>query len=370
MNPSLSAYAWYSSILRGELPAECPPGQSPAEGELVQCGIDNGVIPLAHYHLAGASALRQLPENLQTLFQQHSRQAAALEMARQHEMRSVLQEFRSHHIDALLMKGTPLAYDLYAEPYLRTRCDTDILFDTRQSADKAWEILKQRGYQRPNAVSGEFISHEFACHRRTPAGIHHTIDLHWRVNNAQRFARALGFEELAGEAAAVPALGEAALSLGPVHALLLACMHRIAHKPEECENRLIWLYDIHLLCTHFDDRQWHELVSQAQHKGLSGICLDGLEQVQKTLHTVVPVAVAAALAESVDAETATEQWNSTMAKDLSNLRAIPARERLAFIRETLFPDAEYMMKKYHASHRALLPLLYLRRAFQGLAKRL
>jgi hypothetical protein len=370
VNQSLRAFAWYSSVLRGESPEDYPPGQSPAEDELLQCGIDNGVIPLAHYHLAKASALQELPENLRTLFQQHSRQAAALEMARQHETQIVLQEFRSHHIDALLMKGTPLAYSLYAEPYLRVRCDSDVLFDSPESAESAWEILRQRGYQRPNAVSGKFISHEFACYRKTPAGIQHTFDLHWRVNNAQRFARALTFEELAATAAACPALGEAALGLGPVHALLLACMHRIAHKPEGCENRLIWLYDIHLLCGHLDDRQWREFVSLAQHKGQCGICLDGLQQVQQTLHTAIPAAVIETLAESVDAETTMKQWTSSLAKDLSNLRALPARQRLAFIRETLFPDASYMMTKYHTKHRALLPLLYLRRALQGLAKRL
>ena len=52
---------------------------------------------------------------------------------------------------------------------------------------------------------------------------------------------------MSSSAARLPCLASAPHALAPSHgdALLLACMHRVAHHHDN--ERLIWLYDIHLL---------------------------------------------------------------------------------------------------------------------------
>ncbi|MEA2116090.1 MAG: nucleotidyltransferase family protein [Thermodesulfobacteriota bacterium] len=189
--------------------------------------------------------------------------------------------------ELLLIKGAPLSYTLYPEPSFRPRCDTDLLFPDRASAEKGWSIVQERGYQRPNAVSGEIISHEFSCCKTGPASIGHNLDLHWRLSNNQLFARLFDFDELAHSAVKVPQLNNAD-TLGPEHALLLACVHRIQHKTEQQENRLIWLYDIHLLCRSFSPAMWQQFLAAAQKKQLCSICLDGLRSAMIFPGTSVP----------------------------------------------------------------------------------
>ena len=52
-----------------------------------------------------------------------------------------------------------------------------------------------------------------------------------------------------------------------------------------------------------------------------------------------------------------------------NFRSIQGpREKLRWLREHLFPPAQYMLGKYGTNNRMLLPILYVRRAFGGLPK--
>ncbi len=372
MNLTLTPYQWYAAVLRGEPPDYACIEHSTTEEELLHCGVENGVIQLTRYHLTNFTALDQLPEPLRNIFQENSRHFIAAELVQQDELERILHAFKSSNIKPLLIKGTPLAYTLYPQPHLRSRCDTDLLFDTKDSANKAWGILQEMEYQRPHTVSGEFISTQFMCSRSDQGGVTHVFDFHWKVNNAQRFARALPFEMLAESAITIDSLGEDALTLNPVHALLLACMHRIAHKAEGSENRLIWLYDIHLLCAQLNSDQWEKMISLATEKELCSICLDGLKQAHATLHSAIPDHVTQSLEEGASREKSSAEISaSRMSSELSNLRYLPGwRERLTFIRETLFPDADYMLKKYNTTYRSLLPLLYIQRAFQGFRKRL
>ena len=52
---------------------------------------------------------------------------------------------------------------------------------------------------------------------------------HWKLNNAQFFAKTFTFDELSADAIEIPSLISCARGLGYTHALLLACMHRLAH---------------------------------------------------------------------------------------------------------------------------------------------
>jgi len=67
-----------------------------------------------------------------------------------------------------------------------------------------------------------------------------------------------------------------ALAVSPVHALLLACMHRGTHRhnpyyvsgePHTGGDRLIWLYDLHLLAESFGEHDWQSFIARADAKG-------------------------------------------------------------------------------------------------------
>ena len=368
MPNSITTYQWFAAILRDD--ALIDTGNCTSEDELWQTGLENGVLVLANNILTSSGALGSISQAFQDKLKKHALNAAATELQQEHELRQMLALFVEAEIPFLLIKGTPLGYSHYSQSYLRSRCDTDMLFATLGDAEQAWHLLKDHGYTRPNAVSGEYVSHEFSCYKNDKLGVGHALDMHWKLSNAQRFARAFTFAELADSPTPITELGEHVHALGPVHALFLACMHRIAHKPEGMENRLIWLFDIHLLTENFDDTQWQQFLSMAKDKGMCGICLDGIQQTMMTFYTDIPEHALGQLEEAASKEKySTEMGQSRLAMELSNLRALPGwKDRVGLIKERVFPDANYMMLKYDTQKKSLLPYLYVKRAAGGIFK--
>ncbi len=323
----------------------------------------NGLTALIHQALSGTDAWERCTPALRTRLERYARQEAAAELLRAAELERVLRAFANAGLDVLLMKGTALAYSLYPEPHLRPRCDSDLLLRDRDQASRARECLRALDYQWANTNEGTLVSHQFIAHRTDPLGITHCLDVHWRVNNAERFARALDFPELETAAIPLPGLGDAARGLGAVHALLLACMHRVGHLPDGSADRLLWLYDIHLLAEGLDQAGWRRLADLSAAKGQCTVVLDGLLKCVALLGTGVPAPAlraleAAARYEDFRIERVASRWR----RDLENFRALPRwGARLRLLREHLFPNPAYMLAKYGESNNALLPVLYARR---------
>jgi hypothetical protein len=369
VNRPSSAHNWLKKILRDEQPGW--PGHHDAsfEEKVWQLGIEQGVLGICSHKLADSAGWNTIPRSLKERLRTFTLQAVAMELLQARELVQVLRTLQAAGIKLILLKGAPLSYTLYPAPHLRPRCDTDLLFPDKEATEKAWEHLQDMGYKRPNAVSGELISQEFSCCRTDPGSIQHNLDLHWKLSNALLFSRAFAFDELLLTAIPVPELANSP-ALSPVHALLLACIHRITHKPDQDENRLIWLYDLHLLSHALTETNWQEFVKTAAEKDVCAICLEGLRQTQSTLGTIIPAPVLSNLTtQAIHEKIQPEIGASRTRLELAKLHDFPTlRQRLQFIKENLFPGQDYMLRKYHTRNRFLLPLLYTRRILKGLPK--
>ena len=357
-------------ILRGEMPPWPVVADAGFERRLLDACRSHGVAPLVYRQLGKSPAWRDWPAAVREPVAREARMQIALDIMRERELIAVLEAFAAAGVDTLLLKGTPLAYSHYADSALRPRCDTDLLV-APASREAAVRVLEARGYQRSNAVSGTLISHE-DCYCKKEGNVDHVLDLHWRINNAQVFAQALSHDELSVRSVPVPRLGEAARGLCPPHALLLACMHRAGHLDglDGSGERLIWLYDIHLLARAMIAGEWREFAQLASVKRMRRICLDGLACTHGALGTVFPDTVLDQLAAPVADELSgaylrTGRWGRLAL----NLRALVTwRERATLLWELCVPPSDYLLAKYRARNRWWLPWLYARRAVAGVWK--
>jgi hypothetical protein len=347
-----------------------------AAARLVNLAQLHGVTSLLAHRLPSRSSACP-PEPLFELLRGHLRHEAARELVVEAELQRLCAALHAGGVRHLLFKGAPLAYTVYPEPYLRTRCDTDLLVagDQRDAVDM---LLRSAGYAPDeDAAGGEIASSERMYTRQLPCEVSHVVDLHWRLSNLQAFANALDFETLWAGSRPVPRLGPSARMPGFVHALLIACLHRAGHlgPTREVEgveyttgNRLIWLYDIHLLAIRLDGAGWDRFVSEAGAKGLRAVCLDGLRTAREHLPVSVPQDVLDALSRPGPREVTAGhlrggRWRRHLV-DLQGVRGWGERGRL--LREWLFPPASYMLRKYGTHSRASLPWLYLRRVLGGI----
>lgn len=363
-----SVRVWLAALLSGVEPSAVLD-----EAVLLDTAQTEGVLALCHDRLRRLPIWRQCPETLRTALTQHTYQKVAAEMLRVAELKGILAALAQAGLSVLLLKGAALAYTLYPEPHLRDRCDTDLLLPSRDEAEHAWRVLQALGYRQPNAVSGDLIVYQLNVYKNHPSGFIHAVDVQWSLSKAALFAESFSFVELAASAVTIPVLGPHAYGLDFVHALLMACIHRVFHLSDGSGNRLIWLYDIHLLAHYLTDEQWHRWMTLAEERGACGPCLDGLLTAQKFFGTVLPAEIQRKLQAGANQEgwfdphLARQRWYL----DWLSLRALPStRARLRWLGQYLFPDTSYMLRKYGIRHPLWLPWFYGVRIVQGMGKRI
>jgi hypothetical protein len=326
----------------------------------VACGgsVSAGGVPPTQFSRAFVARLRAIAQ-----------QTAAADLAAEAELRRVLAAFDRSGIPALIIKGSHLAYTHYPRPDLRARTDTDLLIrrDQRERADRV--LRKVLGYTAQAKLSGDLTATQALYTRTTAEGLALMVDLHWRLASPQVFAHVLSFHELDTGSRTVPALSPAARAPGSVHALVIACMHQVAHHRDEAEQ-FKWLYDIHLLASRFTPADWDAFASVIAERQVTTVCLHGLERSQFWFRTFLPPRHYEAWRTSV--RTKREQTASYLdapsqaAAVLDDLRALPAwSDRLRLMREHLFPSADYMRRVYAPASAFPLPVLYAVRAVRG-----
>ncbi len=315
-----------------------------------------------------------LPAAIRTLLDQDRRTEVALELAWGYQDERVMQSLDEVGLRPLVLKGVAYGRFLYPAAYLRPRGDTDLWFPDRAAAEQAFLRLAEEGYAPSGiAVSGRYVSRQRTCAKLVAGG--HALDLHWAISNTHTFARALPFDELERDAIPLPSLHPRARTLGPVDALLFACLHLFGHAVRD-RIPLIWLYDILLLGRRLSDADWDALVRKAVAKRLAGICRHVLDRVDEGLGVPAYGGVRAAVRPQLLAAESAEPFRPDRLKSpllyfVHDLKALESpAARLRWIGKILFPSAAYMRGKYGIGNDAWLPLFYLYRAASGVARRL
>jgi hypothetical protein len=334
--------------------------ESPQEASLLySTAFDEGVHLLAAHRLWERG---QLDERLAASL----RQQVALEEIARRELQRVLEALAAAEVPALIIKGAALAYTHYPDPALRPRVDADLLIPIA-SRSAAAAALERLGYTSVPLTSGELVTHQ-AAYAREDGGRRHVVDLHWEVSDPQVFARALDIEELLAASVAVPALGDSARAPSPVHSLAVACVHRVAHHAGR--DRLIWLYDIHIVAERLSEAERDSFVAFATEKRLRAVCRAGLSTAERCFDGEGTRRLLAAMGTADHAREPSAAFAErpmrkvdVLRSDLGELRGWG--QKVALLREHLFPPAAYMRQKYSITNPALLPFLYAWRIVRG-----
>jgi hypothetical protein len=217
-----------------------------------------------------------LGESLKRELKQAAYPQVAQDMLMNEATRQILDLLAANEFPALLLKGTPVAHLYYPQTYLRPRCDTDI-YIKECDAENVKALLEANGYEIGGELQREHASKQFTAGSRPFQHVVTTFDIHWKPSNRVLFWNMLPFGECYADKQAVPQLGENAWTLCTADLLLHACIHRIGHGRNTERNRLLWLYDIHLLWMAMDDPAREAFISKALDKKIGAVCADALE---------------------------------------------------------------------------------------------
>ncbi len=367
------------AALRGTAADASGPLDNADADALLSLASVHGVVPLLDWRLEQGAGSFGWPSVVLEKLRSSRVPWVVAELALKSQLTGLLARLDSAGVKYLLLKGTPLAYSLYEQPYLRTRGDTDILI---QELDRAQvhSILLEDGFGAEVEYWRKFASYQRTYSKPSQFGPGCHIDLHWRLSNSQLFAKALSFEELWQHSVAIDGLVSGVRAPKPVFALLVACLHRATHinapyfVDGQCffeANRLIWLNDINLLVKALSPADWANFADIVEQKQVRAVCLDALLATRECFGCALPNDILERLeAGDVEEPSAAYLRRGVWRKRL--LTELPAmdnwKERWALLWEWMFPPAEHMRKKFGSDHSGLVPLLYLKRALVGVFK--
>jgi hypothetical protein len=166
----------------------------------------------------------------------------------------------------------------------------------------------------------------------------------------------------------LPGLSPSARGLGPVHALLLGCAHRVAHHTPTEDPQ--WLLDLHLIAARLDASAWQQFGALARQCRVAEICASELARARDVFGTDVPEDVLNDLS-AVTGEPSARHLRAHDPSTRSVAQPAPCRE-LAHARRddgaAHLSAPAYMLNRDRPRHPVLLPWLYAQRAITGFAR--
>ncbi len=361
--------SWLAATLRGEMPAYDASKIGDLD-DVLAAAFDHGVTMLLNEQIKLNQDRVIYPQALLDRLADIERNEIASELFRLAETRRALSSLEAAGIPVLVLKGTALAYSLYPKPYLRPRADTDILFQNAEAAEAAGTVLKSIGYHCPSLMakpSKNAISFEVEYRYTSQHGTGQALDVHWALTNNALYCSRFSNTELLADARELPMLGPMAKGLSLIHAMAHACVHRVAHIPEGQGDKLIWLYDMHLLSSRFTEQDWRDFLAIAEQRQLAGAFYSGLKAAVTTFDTKIPPDVMSTLLNLSKRERfKVDKATSATYIDLQGLLWMTNGQRWHWFLQTFFPPADYMLKRDGLKSRAQLPWAYVKRIFRRL----
>jgi hypothetical protein len=338
----------------------------PLEADVCDELREQRIGPLLHQALCRQGLLDAQPAAVRDAVRRASREEALLEPFRHDAVVAVLDALGKAGVRPIVFKGTALAYTCYPEPFLRPRLDTDLLI-RRGDFDRVCDVVERLGFTRALQTSGDYVTHQCAFVGGSH-GVRVALDVHWKMADPQAFADLFPFDELERAAVDLPALGAYARTVSDPHALLVACMHRVAHHYDR--EYLLDAHDITLLAGRLGRDDWEMVVALARSKRLCQVTARGLALAASRLGAAVPADVLERLASSVRDEPTAAYLTAGLRKvDLlrADLARLGWRARLQLLREHVFPSPAFVLRSYGQTSSGLVPILYLVRIVRGAA---
>jgi hypothetical protein len=322
---------------------------------------------LCFHRVSQSTSTDGWPASLRDALSETARLQTAAELLRASETRAVLEELAHAGVRAILIKGMALAYTVYDAPALRARDDTDLLV-AESDIPTAQQVMASLGY-RATVLCQDLFS-QFEVQKVDRFGVCHAFDVHWRISTQPVFANVLTYEEMLQRTVTVPTLGPAAIAPHAADSLLLSCIHPAMH--HQNAERLLWIYDTHLLASRLTTAEFDDFVRRAARKKVAAVCAHGLRMAQTLFRTAVPADAIRELSIASDEPSAEylasqRRWHHELA---SSVRGLPRfADRVKLVRDVLLPSPNYMLGAYGLRDKSigpwLLPALYVHRNVRG-----
>jgi hypothetical protein len=241
-----------------------------------------GTLPLLSNGLSRSEA--RVPPGVEAYGREARQLAAARTLLAERALVEIRRAFTRDGVPLMVLKGLPLAHELYGEPGLRPVGDIDLLV-ARRHRDAGLGILRRLGYTPP---AGSLPLRFFRLHHFHAALVHSRrrtlpVELHWDTQPPFSLSRIPETEVWRG--ARTLRLGDEPIQVsGREETFLMLVQHLCRHAlglggravedpvsfllDPSIQGRLIWLSDLALLARIEPALDWDSIASNAERWGL------------------------------------------------------------------------------------------------------
>jgi hypothetical protein len=247
---------------------------------LLFLGEYHGVTPLLAYNLSQAELISYLPETCREKLDRAYRNNIYLSLILSEELSRILAAFRRNRIEAVTLKGTVLAQQLYTNPESRTTNDIDLLI-SEEKMSQACSILEEMRYiSYLKKVNKKHPFHHI-YKRQEPFPI--TIELHWDLKDPNVVA--FPISEILSRSQSYQFQRDTTRVLSPEDNLIY-----IANNPPIQDNHQVkYLCDIsRLLEIKRNTLNWDFILDSADSLGIKPIIYYSLKWAREMLDAPVP----------------------------------------------------------------------------------
>lgn len=365
--PENPVYNFIYSILLGNAPAWPDNAPSDFTKQLTHKLYRDGLHPLIHHLYSNLAVWETWPSTIRAQIKKTAIHHSACQMAEEAATRDLIEALQNAGIYPIVLKGTAISYTHYPANNIRTRGDIDLLFD-RKDLHVAFQILESIGYKYIHRQG--YLGQELGFARINASAGDLPLDVHWRSSSYVLLAHILSYQEIRRSAVSIPQLAPLPCAMNTVHALLHACLHIVKHTASGDSIRVLWQYDLYLLCKYLSNQDKQQFVDLCMHKKVSSICYTALKDIAQKLPndqlSQLLLELKGLEQHEPSARMLKHNAPSFLLADLAS--AGSGRALLQSIQDIVFPPASYMLRFYRKRSFLWLPLLYIHRFAHGLKR--
>ncbi|QFT75981.1 nucleotidyltransferase family protein [Erythrobacter sp. THAF29] len=307
--------------------------------------------------LLGAStgSLDHWPTAVRERIAELTRLAALWEMTHKSAVASAIGSLAESGILSVVMKGTALAYQYYADPCARRRGDTDLLIRP-EDLEGARKCLDAQGFVLRRSPHG--LRFQETWQLKVAGEFLHSIDLHWVATDRPVLQKVLPSEDFWKNTHPLEQLSVDARAPEPAIALIHGAINMLWHQERGFgtdservlnERRLIWMVDFALIFSGFDDDDWRRLLALAEDRHLFGIVRIALDAARSVSIIPCPAWAEALIAQAQDVSPVERYVTSkSRASDLvADIRASDSLSlKLRLVLDAAFVPRDDLIRQY------------------------
>ena len=189
-------------------------------------------------------------------------------------------------IQALVLKGVPLAARLYPAAWLRPSSDVDVLVHPRDLSAAA-AALERAGFRQVTLANDHAV--QFGHDLGFTAPGRPLVELHFAPS--WHFQARFDVDALMARATTVELEGQRVRVLGPADDLVQLSVHAAAHTYEGVK----WLFDLKLAAERLGPAHWQDVIVAARRAKVAVVTGMSLDEARRRVHAPIPPWVLEAL---------------------------------------------------------------------------